>query len=263
MRAEYANNLDGGAGHGFLVLTDLPDDPGAAPRLTFSLQRSSDRRYLGAAGWLIMQEFLAPASAENRPEGLRLAVGPAVVDQLAMDQTYRLVVKMTSGRQFGAVLRITAKDAGIIYSDASLPRPQPPIAPEETAQPVPRPVPAATQASVPVPAPVARPEPVAPRPVQREIGLPGQTRGRELTLRNEDLSRTKPVRANRPTRPRATSRPADKAPSFIFVQGEPAPDRPAERPTRPFRDHTFWVKVAAIAMLFFFFILPIYFFVWR
>ncbi|MEG2139159.1 MAG: hypothetical protein RRY20_00025 [Bilophila sp.] len=143
MNALYLNDTTRGEGYGLFRLTDCAYTAESA--ITFSLQRSGDRRYLGRTGWQDAEEQLVPESVTATADAVELALLPAVVDQLETQETYRLSV-CADGMP---PAHCTLAPSEIIYArvasggavaapvaPAPTPPPLPPVAPVEPA-PVP------------------------------------------------------------------------------------------------------------------------------
>lgn len=171
MNAVYRNDAARGEGYGLLRISDAAPGTSGNPALTFSLQRSSDGRYLGHTDWQDAEEQLVPdavtpvAGADGDVE---LGLSPAVVDQLDALEAYRLTVRGEGLPMTRCVLELS----GIIYSRAVsgaavavAPKPVP-------VQPAPTPEPEPIE-----PIAVAEPEPPLtlrsnePAPKKSSVGL--------------------------------------------------------------------------------------------
>ena len=91
MRASISADSGRGPGYGIIEFyeVDAPAEP------TFTMQRASDSKYLGPGGWQESEMPLAPSAWDNDGGSLRLAVGPAVVDEVDNLGAYRITL---SGR---------------------------------------------------------------------------------------------------------------------------------------------------------------------
>lgn len=113
MKVTYTNDISRGPGYGILRCTDTGT---AGGECSFSLCRASDQAFLGSHGeWLDTQTFLVP-SGGARMEGadLLLAIGPDVVNQLSMTETYRLHLKTAE-----TSLKAGFRASNIIYAVTS------------------------------------------------------------------------------------------------------------------------------------------------
>lgn len=174
MNAVYRNDSVRGEGYGILRINDAAPGTSDNPSCTFSLQRSSDGRYLGHADWQDAEEQLVPDAVTpvaGVDGDVELALSPAVVDQLDALEAYRLTVR---GEGL-PVARCVLELSGIIYSRAvsgtavaAAPR-LVPVQPIQPIQPTPEPQ--------PIPEPVAEPEPPLvlnnnePAPKKSPVGL--------------------------------------------------------------------------------------------
>lgn len=168
MRAIIKADPSRGPGHAIIEIAGA-----AAGSPNFLLQRASDSKVLTSAGWQESGTPLLPDAWDNDSGLLRLAVGPAVVDELDSLDAYRISLPGQGHCGLGM--------ENIIYSHmqggqgmgrsapaGSEPTPQPEPAPEPV--PVPEPVPTPEPASPPQtePQPTAQPAPqVAETPPKR------------------------------------------------------------------------------------------------
>ena len=103
------------------------------------MQRASDAKYLGPGGWQESETPLAPDAWDNDGGSLRLAVGPAVVDEVDNLSAYRITL---SGRG-----SCTLAVKNIVYSHitggqgmgGTSAEPTPPPQPEPVPEPAPEP----------------------------------------------------------------------------------------------------------------------------
>ena len=146
MKAQYADNPSKGPGHGILRI----GEPGALAMqdsLTFSIRRASDQQCIGASDRQSAEVFLTPDGRDMDGETLCLLVGPAVVDSLDVQETYRITLLGADGTRAAcglAVPQVTyspaAGGAGIGKTAAPTPPPPPPPPPPAPA-PMPEPTP--------------------------------------------------------------------------------------------------------------------------
>ena len=112
MKVNYSNDSLG-PGYGTLRCIDVGS---ASCECTFSICRASDQAFLSSNGeWLDTQTFLSPSrGAHVEGNDLLLAIGPEIVDQLSMTETFRLHLKTTEV-SLKTVFRVT----NVIYSGLS------------------------------------------------------------------------------------------------------------------------------------------------
>ena len=110
MKVTYANDSLRGPGYGILRCTDAGT---VGDKCSFSLCRASDQAFLSSRGeWLDSQTFLSPSGDVRMEDNdVLLAVGPEVVDQLSMTETYRLHLKTSE-----TVLKSNFRVMDVIYS---------------------------------------------------------------------------------------------------------------------------------------------------
>ena len=150
MKALYADDTGKGPGYGFLRVSE----PGALAMqdvLTFSIRRASDQQCIGASDRQSAEVFLAPDGLEMDGETLCLRIGPAVVDNLDVQETYRITLQGADGSRAACGLNVpqvtyspAAGGAGIGKTAAPAPTPPPPPpapAPEPKPEPKPEPAP--------------------------------------------------------------------------------------------------------------------------
>lgn len=161
MKARYINDIGKGPGHGFILVSDVPDLPDMEGA-TFVIKRASDRKNLGRSGWQPAERDLAPENVSlGDDDGYALAVGPGVVNHLDPQETYRITLKASNGKSLTSTLSVqevaySGIDGGHGIAAAAM---QPEPAPE----PQPEPEPA------PEPEPEPEPEPVQEAPPQPEL----------------------------------------------------------------------------------------------
>ena len=162
VKASYANDTGKGPGYGFLLLADT-GALAASEGISFCIKRASDRKCLGQGGWQPAEMFIEPDALAQDGTDFQLAVGPAVVDNLDAQETYRLALKGADGTQATAALQVE----GIIYSPLSggqgigsiaAPKPAAPPPPAPEPEPVTEPEPEPEPELLPPPAPQARAE---------------------------------------------------------------------------------------------------------
>jgi len=135
MRASIS--ADSGRGPGYGIIEFFEADAPAEPM--FTMQRASDAKYLGPGGWQESETPLAPDAWDNDGGSLRLAVGPAVVDEVDNLSAYRITL---SGRG-----SCTLAVKNIVYSHitggqgmgGTSAEPTPPPQPEPVPEPAPEP----------------------------------------------------------------------------------------------------------------------------
>ena len=170
MKAAYENDSSKGAGYGIFVVRDLAALE-SAEGIAFCLKRASDHKNLGSEGWQEAEIFQSPLHAEQSGDGVKLYVGPAVVDNLDMQETYRFSL-LAPGKQ-AASCTMHAQDVryspmaggqGIGTAPAAAkptpppPPPPPPPAPEPVVEAPPAPKPE----TIPAPMPTAPAKSKAP-----------------------------------------------------------------------------------------------------
>ena len=89
MRASISGDTGRGPGNGVIEIFDAGSvsDPG------FTLLRASDGKCLGPRGWQESETLLTPDAWDNDGGSLRLAVGPAVVDEVDNLDAYRISLR--------------------------------------------------------------------------------------------------------------------------------------------------------------------------
>lgn len=109
MKASFANDRQAGPGHGLLLILGETPEPGPCG---VAIQRASDHAFLAAGSEWKSQKYFLPLEAAQAENGLAIAIGPDLTDQLATSETYRVILRDASGRESPASLRIDE----IIYS---------------------------------------------------------------------------------------------------------------------------------------------------
>lgn len=87
MRASITADPSRGPGYGIIQIHDAG---AVAGEPLFVLQRASDGKSLSSGGWQESESSLAPDAWDNDGGSLRLAVGPAVVDEVDNLDAYRI-----------------------------------------------------------------------------------------------------------------------------------------------------------------------------
>ena len=152
MRASISGDTGRGPGNGVIEIFDAGSvsDPG------FTLLRASDGKCLGPRGWQESETLLTPEAWDNDGGSLRLAVGPAVVDEVDNLDAYRISLRgvgscalavkslvyshIAGGHGMGAATPV-APDPQPVPAPAPEPvveSPEPPLAFEEPQQPAPQ-----------------------------------------------------------------------------------------------------------------------------
>lgn len=156
MKAAYENDNNKAAGYGIFVVRDLAALD-SVEGITFCLKRASDHKNLGSAGWQEAEIFQSPLAAEQNGDTVKLFIGPAVVDNLDMQETYRFSL-LAPGKQAASCTMHTqdvryspmSGGQGIGMAPAAKPTPPPPppvpepvmeVDPEPKLQAVPTPMP--------------------------------------------------------------------------------------------------------------------------
>lgn len=104
MNIAYENDTARGRGHGILRLTDI--NAIAADNARFSLCRAADMCFLSKHGWHNAEDFHTPQSCMMHNGALLLYIGPDIVDQLHVNENYRLTLILPDGQSARAVLAI-------------------------------------------------------------------------------------------------------------------------------------------------------------
>ena len=140
MKATYINDPAKAAGNGIFIVSDLsPLD--SLDGVSFGLKRASDGMNLGHNAWQDAETFQAPLAVEQTDSGLKLFIGPNVVDNLDMQETYRFFLHVEGKGPAACTMHVE----GVAYS------------PMAGGQGV---------ASSPI-APAPKPTPPAPKPVEQ------------------------------------------------------------------------------------------------
>jgi len=184
MQAQLRPDPARGAGYGVI---DLEEFEGREADVLFSLRRASDGKYLGSGDWLEAERRLTPDVAQRQDAGVRLLVGPAVVDMVDALDSFAITVYPVEGESLSCRLEVgdlvysaLAGGQGVsrqikmppppTRSRASAPPPMPPLASDF----VPESAPASEAASVPPPVPEPGPHLALPKlkdPVDPRRGM--------------------------------------------------------------------------------------------
>ena len=151
MRASISGDTGRGPGNGVIEIFDAGSvsDPG------FTLLRASDGKCLGPRGWQESETLLTPDAWDNDGGSLRLAVGPAVVDEVDNLDAYRISLRgvgscalavkslvyshIAGGHGMGAATPAAPQPAPVAPEPESIVEsPEPPLAFEEPQQPTPQ-----------------------------------------------------------------------------------------------------------------------------
>ena len=151
MRASISGDTGRGPGNGVIEIFDAGSvsDPG------FTLLRASDGKCLGPRGWQESETLLTPEAWDNDGGSLRLAVGPAVVDEVDNLDAYRISLRgvgscalavkslvyshIAGGHGMGAATPAAPQPAPVAPEPESIVEsPEPPLAFEEPQQPAPQ-----------------------------------------------------------------------------------------------------------------------------
>ena len=151
MRASIMADSGRGPGNGIIEIFDAGsvNDPG------FTLLRASDGKCLGPRGWQESETLLTPDAWDNDGGSLRLAVGPAVVDEVDNLDAYRISLRgvgscalavkslvyshIAGGHGMGAATPAAPQPAPVAPEPESIVEsPEPPLAFEEPQQPTPQ-----------------------------------------------------------------------------------------------------------------------------
>ncbi len=151
MRASISGDSGRGPGNGVIEIFDASSvsDPG------FTLLRASDGKCLGPRGWQESETLLTPEAWDNDGGSLRLAVGPAVVDEVDNLDAYRISLRgvgscalavkslvyshIAGGHGMGAATQAAPQPAPVAPEpEPIVESPEPPLAFEEPQQPAPQ-----------------------------------------------------------------------------------------------------------------------------
>ena len=151
MRASISGDSGRGPGNGVIEIFDAGSvsDPG------FTLLRASDGKCLGPRGWQESETLLTPEAWDNDGGSLRLAVGPAVVDEVDNLDAYRISLRgvgscalavkslvyshIAGGHGMGAATQAAPQPAPVAPEpEPIVESPEPPLAFEEPQQPAPQ-----------------------------------------------------------------------------------------------------------------------------
>ncbi len=130
MRASISADTGRGPGNGIIEITEAGEvgEPG------FTLLRASDGKCLGPRGWQESETLLTPDAWDNDGGSLRLAVGPAVVDEVDNLDAYRISVRGVGSCALAVKSLVYSHIAGGHGMGAGVPL-TPPVA-----EPIPAPV---------------------------------------------------------------------------------------------------------------------------
>lgn len=108
MRASIAADSGRGPGNGIIEIFDAGEvsEPG------FILLRASDGKCLGPRGWQESETLLTPDAWDNDGGSLRLAVGPAVVDEVDNLDAYRISLRGAGSCALGVKSLVYSHIAG-------------------------------------------------------------------------------------------------------------------------------------------------------
>ncbi len=166
MKVAYYNQNPPRPGYGELIVSEMGAVPG---EVSFMLKRASDQMVLALAGWQEAETYLKPKSASLRDDGLHLQIGPEVVDNLDMQESYRFYLAWPGGPLLSAGLKVSALLYSPLSASPSIAQATPPTA--FGVQPVPQPAPA-----LEAPAPhiaIPKPEEEQPKPQPNlQLGMP-------------------------------------------------------------------------------------------
>lgn len=112
MKVIYTSQQPSRPGYGVLIASELGAAPGEA---SFMLKRASDRKCLADSGWQEAEVYIKPERADMREDGLYLYIGPQVVDNLDMQESYRFYLTWPGASPLSAGLKVE----GLIYSPLS------------------------------------------------------------------------------------------------------------------------------------------------
>ena len=152
MRASIMADSGRGPGNGIIEIFDAGSvsDPG------FTLLRASDGKCLGPRGWQESETLLTPDAWDNDGGSLRLAVGPAVVDEVDNLDAYRISLRgvgscalavkslvyshIAGGHGMGAATPVSPAPQPVPAPapEPVVESPEPPLAFEEPQQPAPQ-----------------------------------------------------------------------------------------------------------------------------
>ena len=134
MRASISADTGRGPGNGIIEIFDAGNvsEPG------FTLLRASDGKCLGPRGWQESETLLTPDAWDNDGGSLRLAVGPAVVDEVDNLDAYRISLRGVGSCALAVTSLVYSNIAGGHGMGAGAPLTPPPApAPEPAPEPEP------------------------------------------------------------------------------------------------------------------------------
>ena len=167
MRASISADSGRGPGNGVIEIFDAGSvsDPG------FTLLRASDGKCLGPRGWQESETLLTPDAWDNDGGSLRLAVGPAVVDEVDNLDAYRISLRGVGSCALAVKSLVYSNIAGGHGMGAGAPL-TPPPAPAPEPAPEPEPV-----LESPEP-PLAFEEPQAPQQQEAPLEMASKEEGK-------------------------------------------------------------------------------------
>ena len=167
MRASISADTGRGPGNGIIEIFDAGNvsEPG------FTLLRASDGKCLGPRGWQESETLLTPDAWDNDGGSLRLAVGPAVVDEVDNLDAYRISLRGVGSCALAVTSLVYSNIAGGHGMGAGAPL-TPPPAPAPEPAPEPEPV-----LESPEP-PLAFEEPQAPQQQEAPLEMASKEEGK-------------------------------------------------------------------------------------
>ena len=209
MRASISADTGRGPGNGIIEIFDAGNvsEPG------FTLLRASDGKCLGPRGWQESETLLTPDAWDNDGGSLRLAVGPAVVDEVDNLDAYRISLRGVGSCALAVTSLVYSNIAGGHGMGAGAPLTPPPA-------PAPEPAP---EPEAPPAEPETEPEPEPEQPeIPAEPAEPETAEEPAEAEAPEDASEP----AEEPEEPDEPEEPGTEAEGL----GEPAGTGEAEEP---------------------------------
>lgn len=165
MRASISADTGRGPGNGIIEIFDAGNvsEPG------FTLLRASDGKCLGLRGWQESETLLIPDAWDNDGGSLRLAVGPAVVDEVDNLDAYRISLHGVGSCALVVKALVYSNIAGGHGMGSGTPLTPPPVA-----QPAPEPEPVMES---PEP-PLAFEDPQAPQQQEAPLEMANKEEGK-------------------------------------------------------------------------------------
>ncbi len=220
MKAVFENDMERGRGHARLRLTEVADM--AAGNWRFSLCRASDQTYMGRSGWQNSEDFIEPETYTANEQELVLHIGPSVVNNLDVNENYRLSLAAEGAAPQRAVMAITSLNSSMMdATDKLAAAPQkatPPPAPEPEPEPQPEPRPEPESDLLPEPPPPTPAKSSMPIILLVLLLLVAAAGGAWWFTKQKSM----PVQANA-----ETSTPEQKS-----EQPKPEPAKPEEKPAK-------------------------------